>query len=541
MMKKLLYLLLAGLVLSSCSDFLDRAPKDAFSTSTYPASEKDVKMLAIGCYDGWVNTNWILEGDAASDNFYDGFPWEGWSAIQDGSMSASNTGNAGGLYKSSYEIINRCNNFMKVSADIEFADSDTKAALEGEVRFIRAWRYFVLTMGWGDVPLFQETFASVEDAIIAKSPASEVVKFVNDELDAIIPVLPVNTEKGRISKGAALALKMRLNLFKGNYDVAADAARDIEKLNKYDLFTDGDNAYSNLFTKEFEGNIETILAYQQLESNYSGWIVNLMPNGDGGWSSIAPLQGLVDAYETTNGLTIDEDPEYDEVHPWKDRDPRLKATILYTGRTWKNMAGLERVYNAVDKNLADGSANPDYRTNANNATKTGYNFIKWNPDLTKVSDAWNTGFDIYAFRFAEVLLSKAEALIEQNQITDEMYEAIDKVRTRAGMPMVDRTKYSSQASLRELIRRERRVEFAGEGLRRWDIIRWDIAKDVLNGDIKACVGTLDNPENPIEELRATMEDPVRITENKFADKNKLYPFPQTYLDMNSALKQNTGY
>ena len=532
--------MIVALLFSSCSDFLERAPEDAFSTSTFPKSEKDVQMLAVGCYNDWTNPAWIIEGDAMTDNMYDGFPWEGWSVIQDGTMSSSDAGAAEGLYKDCYAVINRCNNFLSVTEPVEFANANDKDKLTAEVRFLRAWNYFQLTMGWGDVPLAKDPFATVEEAQLAQTAAGEVVKFIDQELNDIIDILDVEVDKGRISRGAALALKMRLNLFVGNNEEALSASRDIEELGAYELFNKGELPYSDLFLQENEGNLETILAYQYLDEKYSGWVVNLLPNGDGGWSSVVPVQGLVDDYETINGLTINEDVDYDPIHPYLNRDPRLKATVLYSGRTWSNTAGQSRVYNAIDKEL-NGSANPDYRYNKGNSTKSGYNFIKWTPDLTKFSDVWSTGFDVYVFRFAEVLLSKAEAMIELNQINNEMYDAIDMVRSRAGMPAVDRAKYADQNSLRQLIRRERRIEFAGEGMRRWDIIRWDTAKDVLNGDIQACVGTVSDLTNSVEELRVTMGAPERITTNKFDVKNKLFPFPQTYRDMNPKLEQNTGY
>jgi hypothetical protein len=535
-MKKFIYIVLVGLVAVSCSDFLDRAPKDALSTSTYPKSEKDVEMLAIGCYNKWCPDDWTFEGDASTDNCYDGFPWEGWSVLQDGTMSASGTGRASGLYTSSYETIIRCNNFLQVAEPVEFSNPDRKKEVFAEVRFIRAYRYFLLTMGWGGVPMVTEPYNSIEESVKEKSSPDVIVKFINDELDEIAPMLPADPEKGRIGSAAAYALKMRLNLFKGEWQASIDAAREIEKLD-YSLYTNGANAYQEMFLEENEDNKEVILAYQFIKSKQSGWLINQMPNGDGGWSSIVPTHNLVDAYETINGLTIDEDGDYDATHPYLNRDPRLKMTVLYSGRNWKNNAGVERVYNAVDKNLADGSANPDYRNNANNSTKSGYNLIKWGSDLTKFPDMWDTGFDIYVFRFAEVLLSKAEALIESNQMDkkEEIYNAIDEVRQRAGMPKVDRTKYSTQEKLRELIRRERRVEFAGEGLRRWDIIRWDIAKEVLNGDLYAVVGTVDDPTNPVEELRVSISGKEKIVTNKWAAKNAYFPFAQTHLDMNPKL------
>lgn len=134
-------------------------------------------------------------------------------------------------------------------------------------------------------------------------------------------------------------------------------------------------------------------------------------------------------------------------------------------------------------------------------------------------------------------------MIELNQLTDEMYTALDAVRKRAGMPEVDRAKYNNQAALRELVRRERRVEFAFEGLRRYDIIRWNIAKDVLNGRAEGC-----RQGSILEEVHPNGDHKLNLTgehffveTRKFSDYNRYYPLSQSALDKNKALTQTDGY
>ena len=160
--------------------------------------------------------------------------------------------------------------------------------------------------------------------------------------------------------------------------------------------------------------------------------------------------------------------------------------------------------------------------------------------LTQYSDINNTGLDMIVFRYAEILLSKAEAMIEKNTDISGATDLIDLIRERAGMPKVDRAKYNTQAKLRELLRRERRVEFAFEGLRRDDIIRWDIAKDVLNGPIYASnQGTVDMDTSIPQEERATIfqgeKNQVVLEIRKF--RNRYMPIPQAELDKNPNLKQ----
>ena len=131
-------------------------------------------------------------------------------------------------------------------------------------------------------------------------------------------------------------------------------------------------------------------------------------------------------------------------------------------------------------------------------------------------------------------------MIEKKTDKSDATDLIDLIRERAGMPKVDRAKYNTQAKLRELLRRERRVEFAFEGLRRDDIIRWDIAKDVLNGPIYASnQGTVDMDPSIPQEERATIfqgeKNQVVLEIRKF--RNRYMPIPQAELDKNPNLKQ----
>ena len=139
----------------------------------------------------------------------------------------------------------------------------------------------------------------------------------------------------------------------------------------------------------------------------------------------------------------------------------------------------------------------------------------------------------------------AEAKIELDQIDAELYKALDDVRERAGMPKVDQTKYNNQESLRKLLRNERRVEFAMEGLRRDDIIRWGIAVDVLNGNLMGAKrGTVLETTQPNGDHNVSMTLPANLIESRSFDvsKNNLLPIPQSAIDKNPALEPNNpGY
>lgn len=524
-MKKYIFLLLPFL-LYSCSDFLDRDPKDSLSPSIFWKSESDAKIALTGCYRGYEDSWAIFYRDCGSDNAYNYHRHEGYQAIGDGSMTAGDPGAS----TFSYTTIRKCNEFLENIDNVPFVDQAKKDAYKSEVRFIRAYRYFIMTQMYGDVPLVTKVLATTTESMVARNPRVEVEDFIISELVSLIPTLLDKPESGRISKSAGQALLMRMYLFKNRYTEAIETAKAIEGHQLYPT-------YDGIFNLANKGNIESILEYEHLESDMSMDLTPFLPNGNSGWSSVVPIQALLDAYETIDGLTIEEAKAkgtYDETNPFINRDPRLRYTVIYPGQLWEN-----DIYNSItvgDKN---------HPLKENNSTKSGYNFKKYFDGLSQFPEGnfWDTSRSVILFRYAEVLLTIAESKIELGQLDEEMYSALDKVRTRAGLPAVDRTKYNNQSTLRELLRRERRVEFAFEGLRRWDIIRWGIAKDVMNGDaLGTRQGTILDEVYPNGDHKVNLDGTnFYIETRKFEDKNNLNPIPQTSIDKNSKLTQNPGY
>lgn len=540
-MKKIIYIFVATFLLVSCS--LDRLPKDSLSTATFPKTEKDLEMLVLGCYDGYVDQAFTVYNDVMSDNGYCAINTD-WSAYANGKTTHSNAG----IGWFDYSLIARCNNFLALTENTEIPISDPNRLrqLRNEVRFIRAWRYYMMATAYGDVPLVTEVVSTLEESKVPASPEATVVRFILDELNEIsaeggLDVTP--KEPGRITRGAALALKMRICLYYKQYEDAIAAADEIEELGVYSLYVSGPTPYADLFKEANEDNSEIILANKRVENDYKNQtIVEFCNANDGGWSAFVPVQDLVDSYETASGLTIEEAEktgEYDPVHPYKNRDPRFYATILYSGADWVNRNGEYRIYNTLDRTI-DGKPNKDNANDSRNASQSGYTCRKYMSPLTQYSDITNTGLDFIVFRYAEVLLSKAEALIELDRDLDVATDLIDRIRRRAGMPPVDRNKYAAQASLRELLRRERRVELAFEGLRRSDLVRWGIAGQVLNGPVYATnYGTVIMDTSIPQEERAVIQtgevNKVVIEIRSF--KNIYFPIPQSELDRNPKLVQ----
>lgn len=552
---KFISYILAGAALAvmpSCNDFLDTLPTDAMTPSTTWQTELDAQKFLVGCYDGWESGTEILYMDCTSDFGYNNFSWEGYKDFANGTISAANPG--ANFYD--FTIIRRCNTFLENIEKVTFADEKTKKDLIAQARVIRAYRYFKMNWLYGGVPII-ENYESAVDAQVPKKTEDEVRTFIETELDTYTYDLSVKpTERGRIAQGAALAIRMREALYYGDWSTAKTKAQEIIDLQQYDL-EKGKEGYSKLFQVAGQDSKEIILAVQYINSTKPlGVIGQMYNNGDGGWSSIVPTHQLVDAYEMTNGKTIDEEGSgYDKKHPFKRRDPRLALTVIYPGANYVKSDGSTAVFNTLDKEIVNAkgekASNPNFMTAADNASKTGLTWNKYLSPITQYTDIWNTNACPIVFRFAEVLLTWAEAENELNGPSTDVFDKIDEVRTRTGMPAMDRQKYNTKDKLRELIHRERSVEFAGEGLRRADIVRWKdasgkmVAETVLNGRLERRIGTVDmNGSNP--ETRATIKldasaEEKLIEVRKFEPKHRYFPFAQSILDKNPNLIQVNGY
>lgn len=543
-MKRLLVYMLAGvsvLGMTSCSDFLDTVPHDALSPATTWQTEDDAQKFLVGCYDGWADANEILYLDCGSDFGYNNFQWESWKTIGNGSMSAANE--VYNLY--SFSMIRRCNTFLENIDKVEFSDESVKNDMIGQVRTIRAYQYFDKNWWYGGVPII-ENYETAEEAQVARNTEEEVKQFIYDELDAAIPLLNETPKsRGYIAKGTALAIKMRSALYYGDYERAKEAAQAIMDLKQYELDPD----YANIFTVAGQGSKEIIASVQYIENLKTLYTIGQMyPNADGGWSSIVPTQNLVDTYEMDNGLTKEEAGDYyDPAHPFAHRDPRMAMTIIFPGQDWNG-----RIFNTLDKQIVNAATgaeetNGDYPANADNASKTALSWNKYLGPKSQYADMWSTNACPIVFRYAEVLLTYAEAENELNGPSAKVYDLLNQIRNRVGMPDVDQSKYGTQSTLRELIRRERSVELAGEGLRRTDILRWKdangkmVAETVLNGPLTRIIGTVDHSgTDPY--TRATITRTDELIENRsFAVHNRYFPMAQSDMDANPNLKQNPGY
>lgn len=525
-MKKFIYIYIMVAFLGSCTDeSLDVTPLNELSDVTFWKTENDAYLALIGCYSGWETWANILMMDAISDNAYDQhFTWR---LIGNGqflpSTSFANWYDNGAGTWFSYSRIRKYNNFLEKVENVEM-DETKKEQFKAEVRFLRAYDYFTKAMFYGDMPLVLELVPA--NSILPRTPVSEIHQFILDELEDISKILPVQNNiqsGGRITSGAALALKARLQLYLGRYDEAMTDSKKVIDMD-YELYPD----YRQLFLPgNRSDNKEAILTINNVENFIPDPYIPqlLLTAGDGGWSSLSPTKDLVDEYETLEGKPIDNPQSaYDHEQPFKNRDLRLEMTIKYTGQEWNG-----RIFNSLDRLLPDGSINLDYYQDVD-AARGGMGMKKY-VGTVPVSENQEYDVNIIVIRLAEMYLTYAEAAVELGKNMDIALPLINKLRERGELPPAEQL-------TKELVRRERRVELALEGLRYFDIKRWDIGATALSGTVYGSrLGSLDYNTGKV----TWTSDYIKLDEKVFhPERNYLLPIPLSEIDI-SGMEQNPGY
>ncbi|NBB31379.1 RagB/SusD family nutrient uptake outer membrane protein [Cellulophaga sp. BC115SP] len=527
--------------LSACKQ-LDLAPTDRFSELTFWKIDQNVNNALYNNYSLMYDSNSYFYLDATSDNAYSpqGNSSGNADAITSGSFTATlpRFRNDWGNY---YKLIKSCNLFLENVDKNTTLPAATIARLKAETRFLRAFAHFNLTKWYGDVPLLDRDLTIEEAQVVARKPKAEVVNFVVSELEAAIADLPSKdaipaSENGRITKAAALALQARVLLYQGNK--MAEVASICEKLmnnqatyGKYSLH----ESYSALFNDPAANKVnnETILALQYVPAVRTwGEFFDFAPRSVGArTNNLGATQELVDSYRMLNGKKItDPASGYNENDPYINRDPRLTATIVYDGYNWVNPNGsTKKIYIKPGTDPVQPGAD-EYSTSGQGSA-TGYYWRKYFDPTALASFA--SGSNLHLIRYAEVLLTYAEAKNSLGQMDASVWDkTIKALRMRAGFTDPAALNYPGTGDMTNIIRDERRVELAMEGLRTDDIRRWKIAEVVLNGYAHG----------------AKFSDPtidrgyIRAQRRQFdASKHYLWPIPASELSLNKNLTQNPGY
>lgn len=531
-------LLFAGFT-SSCSDFLDRYPLDELSDSSFWKTENDAMMAVTDIY-GCLPT-WDQDEDINSDNAVHGIKWAAGN-ISKGIYDPMDQSWAG-----SYTSIRQCNLVLEKVKDIEMSDESRKK-IEGQAYFFRAFVYFNLIRSFGDVPYIDKPLNLTDVEDITRTPREEVYAKVMADFDKAIEYLPEEWDAAntpRVTKGAALAMKARAALYYSNWQVAADASKAVIDLGKYELYDAGNTGkYQELFWEKSDGCDENILYVQFNYPDKTHYLIGWECFPTLGWGGMNPTQSLVDAFEDKDGAPISKSTIYNEKEPFKNRDPRLEVNVLHDG---------EEMYGVTIKVKPLKSSGKTGIEQHGDATATGYYQQKWlDPSIDPQSEGWNMGKDWVVIRYAEVLLTYAEAMNELHPLSAESFDAVNQVRRRVGMPDLQNTDPSkptycaTQDELRKRIQNEWRVEFALEGGKRmWDIRRWGIAKEVLNAPflglkMKPVEGVVDGKPAIVDYILYEGEN-IKLAGSHYEDHNYLLPVPQKEIDLNPKLTQNPGY
>lgn len=410
-----------------------------------------------------------------------------------------------------------------------------------EARFLRAFYYFQLIKRYGGIPLILKVFNLSDNfGQVKRNTLEECINFVVNECDSSAKHLPMeydNVDRGRATKGAALALKSIVLLYAASdlfsnpswtqgyehpelisltgdrrkkWKAAADAAYDVINLNIYTLSSD----YSHLFgTNSFNDN-EMIFVRRESSSNYLEKI-NYPIGFDLAEGGTIPSQNLVDAYEMKDGTQFDWDNPEEALSPYENRDPRLLKTVVTNNSLFKN----RKVETWVGG--LDGKPLP-------NATETGYylrKYINENLDLLQNESSVHTWIFI---RLAQIYLNYAEALNEYDPGNPNVSIYVNKVRNRAGMPNLPSG--LSQDEMRRRIHHEDRIELAFEGHRFWNVRRWMTAMKYFTEPILGI--QIEKGDNKFN------YNVIKVENRVFEPKMYFYPIPQKDLNIDKKLIQN---
>lgn len=533
-------ILIVVILVSFCGcekDLLDTFPRNELQNDGFWKSEIDAINAVNAMYEflpGYTEVEWDRFTDLATTNN----PASAMIQIEMGEHNASTT-RFDNKWNGAYTAIRAANYFLenvdKVLEEDPTMEEEKLNRFKAEVRFVRAFFYVRLTMLFGDVPLITKTLEESEAKDKTRDPQEAIWDFVDTELTEIANFLPESysgADIGRITKGAALAMNTRAMLYAERWEKAAAAAKSVIDSNVYSLPPD----YGDLFGYAGQNNSGVILDRQYAEDVASHDFFNksapVSLNGDVG---ISPTQILVEAFETTNGLPIFEDSTYDPLNPYLNRDPRLDYTLFIP--TFSDDVPGEMLFNDKIYDPRPGSGTGDEVEVDFFRTKTGFSMDKYINQEDK-NDRSNGGVNFILIRFADVLLMYAEAKIEAGQVDDSVYQAINRVRERVGMPTIVSGSLND-TQLLEAVRHERIVELALEGLRFFDLRRWKTAEDVMSGPIEGMNYI------PIGESTSAANIKTLIYSGTIRafnpERDYLYPIPQQEILLLPNIEQNPGY
>lgn len=533
-MKKTIFMMLmaAGMLATSCSDFLDRMPLTEPNNETYLSTENQVRSYINGMYIALPSNTQYGIGVRGEDKNSDNILAEKYDLRLNGEYTAFSGATE---WSTGYQNLRDINYFFNYYMIDEANENDNIRSLKGEAYFIRAYWHFYLLKRFGNIPImdaFWDGNATVEGLQIEQKPRNEVAKFILKDLENAKNLLYSRSVYGglRINKEAAMVLAMNVALYEGSWEKyhANDDFKSETNESKYffeqvmtwgdELFkagielntkeTDpfgaklGADAYANLFNKQDYTKVPEILfwrKYSVTEGVYHS-VTTLLASGVVDSDGAAGIsQSLVDNYLNADGTIINpKDEKFKDFNKtFENRDPRLYETVMSTGHKFRSatvtrpMCVKEYKQGETDEiKKYNAEILPPYLNgDGNGRNLTGYHTALGVDTTYTNSSFWDTGLPI--IRYSEALLAYAEAAEELEKCNDEVLEKTIKVlRERAGVtykkpseigkdPNFSDFGYEISVNLQE-IRRERRSELALQGFRFDDLMRWGAHKLIVN-------------------------------------------------------------
>jgi hypothetical protein len=595
-MKKvsIIYALLVGVLLSlfSCNKALDLQPLDQLSDASYWKSANDFMLAANKFYTYQRTFTDIQQDNPHSDGRSD---YGGINAFSRGTNTAPT---ADGSYNTAYTRLREVNYLLGKAATYP-APAEIKKYV-AEAKFFRAYIYFDLLQLYGAVPLVTESLTTNSPELYApRTGRDSIVDFIIADLNAATPDLPLEsanaaTDKGRITKGSALAFISRVALYEGTWqkfrggnatrynallDMAIASANAVITSNEYALFAPavlGDSAMKYMFILENQksnpAGIQKAANKEYIQANrYDQAIRQIRFNVSHTGLGVGTRR-QVNLYLCNDGLPIEKSPLFQGyatmVSEFKNRDNRMRYTMKYAGGYyWKGNNNWHINWDWSVPDLANAFESP-WKPYAN--TTSGYGSQKLVAER-QVPDN-EEGYDYPVIRYAEILLNYAEAVFERNgSISDaDLDKSVNLVRNRVNktMPKLSNAFVAANGlDMRREIRRERTIELIGEGFRTDDLKRWHnaVGGPNLGGDnedpliganvmLQSVLGIKwagtefqtvwpSQSATPKYSSANIYLDGALITDGSrsFSEKNYLLPIPTTQIQLNPKLTQNPGW
>lgn len=485
-----------------------------------------------------------------------------------GGLTSGNMYYFNGFWLDAYTAIRNDNIFLEKIVGFTGEEERIKT-LTAEIRFLRAYFYTELIARYGGVPIIENTFDLNGSFDVQRATFETCVQFIVKELDLAIEDLPnkadaVGESFGRITKGAAIGLKIRALMFNASplfnttndntkWKSVSDACEQLFSLNQYTLSSD----YKALFLNPKDSEV---IFFKQFIDQYGSEIVDVLsdyyyhytggqridewrfPNGDGGWISENPRQEFIDQYETTlgeipvlgyTGLANNLQPiinpnatGYNPNNPYENRDPRLKYSVLYDGTLFKS-----RELEFWDGGKDSRNTEIDFWWNG---SRLGYGIRKSLDESWSLESPAGSGQPWIYMRLSEFYLTYAEAQYHLG-FSSTAIDYVNQIRGRSGvnMPPID-----ASGDLLAKIKHERKIELAFESNRWYDARRWKDAQTDFAQDIVA-VEVIKNATTGVKSYRYFYFEGSK-GKRSFPENHYLWPIPIEEMQK-SSLTQNPGY